>query len=103
MVIVMVMVIKLGKTYLRRVPLVEQELLTVPWHPSSPTVFSGVRVTRSIVLCVCFVDRSHFVLFRLAKFIFVLIPVHVILASESKPLNLVVVGKCLICAFLICP
>jgi hypothetical protein len=42
---------KLGKTHLRRVPLVEQELLTVPWHPSSPTVFSGVRVTRSMVLC----------------------------------------------------
>ena len=26
-------------------------------HLSSPSVFSGVRVTRSIVLCVCFVDR----------------------------------------------
>ena len=26
-------------------------------HFSSPSVFSGVRVTRSIVLCVCFVDR----------------------------------------------
>jgi hypothetical protein len=64
---------KLGKTYLRRVPLVEQELLTVPWHPSSPTVFSGVRVTRSIVLCVCFVDRSHFVLFRLAVVLSVLL------------------------------
>ena len=24
---------------------------------NSPTVFSGVRVTRSLVLCVCFVDR----------------------------------------------
>ena len=24
---------------------------------SSPLVFSGVRVTRSLVLCVCFVDR----------------------------------------------
>jgi hypothetical protein len=41
----------------RRVPLVEQELLTLPWHLSSPTIFSGVRVTRSLVLCVCFVDR----------------------------------------------
>jgi len=30
----------------RRVPLVEQELLTLPEHLSSPTVFSGVRVTR---------------------------------------------------------
>ena len=40
----------------RQVPLVEQELLTLPEHLSSPPVFSGVRVTRSLVLCVCFVD-----------------------------------------------
>jgi len=40
----------------RRVPLVEQELLTLPEHLSSPPVFSGVRVTRSLVLYVCFVD-----------------------------------------------
>ena len=31
----------------------EQELPTLPEHPSSPPVFSGVRVTRSLVLCVC--------------------------------------------------
>ena len=41
----------------RRVPLVEQELLTLPEHLSSPPVFTGVRVTRSLVLYVCFVDR----------------------------------------------
>ena len=41
----------------RRVSLVEQELLTLQEHLSSPPVFSGVRVTRSLVLCVCFVDR----------------------------------------------
>jgi len=41
----------------RRVPLVEQELLTLPEHMSSPLVFSGVRVTRSSDICVCFVDR----------------------------------------------
>jgi hypothetical protein len=41
----------------RRVSLVEQELLTPPEHMSSLPVFSGVRVTRSLVLCVCFVDR----------------------------------------------
>jgi hypothetical protein len=41
----------------RRVSLVEQELLTLPEHLSSPPVFSGVRVTRSLILCVCFVDR----------------------------------------------
>ena len=37
--------------------LVEQELLTLPDHLSSPPVFNGVHVTRSLVLCVCFVDR----------------------------------------------
>jgi len=41
----------------RRVPLVKQELLILPEHLSSPPVFCGVRVTRSSVLCVCFVDR----------------------------------------------
>ena len=34
----------------RRVSLVEQELLILPEHLGSPPVFSGVRVTRSIVL-----------------------------------------------------
>jgi hypothetical protein len=37
----------------RQVPLV----LPIPVHLSSPPVFSGVRVTRSLVLWVCFVDR----------------------------------------------
>jgi hypothetical protein len=37
----------------RRVPLVEQELLTLPEHVISPPLFSGVRVTRFAVLCVC--------------------------------------------------
>ena len=37
--------------------LVEQELLTVPEHLIWPPVFSGVRVTRALVLSVCFVDR----------------------------------------------
>ena len=37
--------------------LVEQELPSLPEHLSSSPVFSGVRVTRSLVLCVCFVDR----------------------------------------------
>ena len=36
----------------RRVPLVERELLTLPEHLSSPPVFIGVRVTRSLVLYV---------------------------------------------------
>ena len=38
------------------VPVLEQ-LFTLPEHMSSPLVFSGVHVTRSLVLCVCFVDR----------------------------------------------
>ena len=38
-------------------PLVEQELLTLPKRLGSPLVFSGVRGTRSLVLCVCFVDH----------------------------------------------
>jgi hypothetical protein len=35
----------------------EAGLLTLPEHLSEPLVFSGVHVTRSLVLCVCFVDR----------------------------------------------
>jgi hypothetical protein len=46
-----------------RVPLAEQELLTLPEHMISPPVFSGVRVTRSLVLCVCFVDRCLYFFF----------------------------------------
>ena len=41
---------------IRRVPLVEQKLLILLGHMSSPPVFGGVRVTRSLTLCV--VDRS---------------------------------------------
>ena len=37
--------------------LVEQELLTLPEHLRSSPVFSGIRVTRSLCLYVCFVDR----------------------------------------------
>ena len=40
-----------------QVPLVGQELLTLPEHLSSLPLFSGVRATRSLVLCVCFVDH----------------------------------------------
>ena len=41
-----------------RLKLVDQELLILPEHQSSPPVISGVRVTRSVVLSVCFVDRD---------------------------------------------
>jgi hypothetical protein len=40
----------------RWMSLVEQEVPILPEHLSSPPVFSGVRVTRSLVLYVCFVD-----------------------------------------------
>ena len=40
----------------RRVLLMEHQLLTLSEHLSSPPVFGGVRVTRSSVLCMCFVD-----------------------------------------------
>ena len=44
--------------------LVEVERLTLPEHMCSPPVFSGVRVTLSLVLCECFVDRCvYFCLF----------------------------------------
>ena len=50
------------------VSLMEQELSNLPLHPSSPPVFIGVRVTQSLPLCVCFVDRffSPFVIFILS-------------------------------------
>ena len=38
-------------------PIVVQELLTLQEHLIPPPVFSGVRVTRYLVLYVCFVDR----------------------------------------------
>ena len=51
----------------QRVSLVEQELRTLPEHLSSPPVFSGVRVTRSLVLYVCLlIVVCSFVLFLLA-------------------------------------
>jgi hypothetical protein len=39
----------------------EGQLPTLPGHLSSPPVFSGVHVTRSLVLCVYFVDRFYVV------------------------------------------
>jgi hypothetical protein len=37
--------------------LVEQELVTHPVHLSAPPIISWDRVTRSLVVYVCFVDR----------------------------------------------
>ena len=57
----------------RRVPIVDEELLTLPEHLMSPLVFSGVLVTRSLVLCVCFVDRClsfcPFLLFAIVLYV----------------------------------
>jgi hypothetical protein len=51
---------------IRRVPLLEQELFTLQEQLRSPTILSRVRVTRSLILCACFVHRClsfcHFVL-----------------------------------------
>jgi hypothetical protein len=47
---------------LARVPLVEQELFTLPKHQSSPPFFSGVHVARFLVFCVVFCS-SLFVFF----------------------------------------
>ena len=44
-------------------PLVEQELPTLPEHFSSPAVFSVVRVTQSLVVCVYFVDSLLILLY----------------------------------------
>jgi hypothetical protein len=47
---------------------------TLPEHLSSPPGFSGVPVTRSLVLCVCFADRClSFVLFLLVIVLSVLL------------------------------
>jgi hypothetical protein len=56
----------------RRVPLVEQELIPHPQHLSSPLVFSGVRVTRSLVFCDKFCG-SLFLIFLLAIVLSVLL------------------------------
>jgi hypothetical protein len=57
------------------VSLVEQELLTLLEHLSSPLVFSGVLVTRSLVFCVMFCKPLcvHLSVFLLAIVLFVLL------------------------------
>ena len=54
------------------VPHVEQELVILQEHPSSPSVFSGVRVAQSLIFCVVFC-RSLFVFFFLATELSVLL------------------------------
>jgi hypothetical protein len=45
--------------------LVEQELLTLPEHLSSPPVFSGVHVAQSLVFFVVYIFVCPFVFFLL--------------------------------------
>ena len=46
-----------AKTLTRWVPRMEQQLLTLLEHMCSLLIFSGIRVTRSLMLCVCVVDH----------------------------------------------
>ena len=67
----------------QRVPIVEQELVTLPKHLSSPLVFNEVRVTRSLALCVCFVYHClSFLHFSLG---------HYVVCSSS-------LGHCVVCS-----
>ena len=50
----------------RWVPLVEQDLLTLPEHLSSPFVIGWVRVARSVAVCVTLSKSLFFVVFPLA-------------------------------------
>jgi hypothetical protein len=73
----------------RRVSLVEQELLTLPEYPSSPSVFSGVRVTRSLVLCVMFCRSFVFFFWPLCCLFFFDIPILItslVSSNSSWPL-----------------
>ena len=75
----------------RWVPLVEQELLTLPEHMSSSPDFSWVRVTRSLVLYVCFVDRClYFFFWPLCCLFFLDIRILIapLVSSNSSYLNL---------------
>ena len=47
----------------RRVPLVEQELPTLPEHMNSPPVFSGDRIARTLVQCVVLCGSLFVLLF----------------------------------------
>ena len=69
------------------VPLVEQELLTLPEHLSSPPVFSGVRVAQS---CRCFVDPclSSIYSFWISLWVFLNIFFHYLAVDISVILGL---------------
>ena len=58
----------------------EQELLTLPEYLRSPPVFCWVRVTRSLVLCVCFVHRLCSFVLLLAIVLSVLLLLAIVLS-----------------------
>ena len=65
---------KIRETLLRQASLVEQELLNFLEHLSSPPVFRGVCVTRSLIFSfICMFCWSLFVLFLLAIVLCVLL------------------------------
>jgi hypothetical protein len=47
----------LSKSQSCRVPLVKQELLTIPKHQSSLLIFNGLRVSQSLVFYVLFCKK----------------------------------------------
>jgi len=62
----------------RQVPLVEQELLTLPEHPSSPMDFSGVHVCPFVFWLLCCLSFNlriliSFLLFSSSSYNFILI------------------------------
>jgi hypothetical protein len=73
---------------------VEQELLTLPEHLSLPPGFSGVRVTRSLALCVCYVWSLFVLLYfffwplRCLFFFDIQILITHLVSSNSSCLNL---------------
>jgi hypothetical protein len=67
---------------------------------SSPPVFCWVRVTRSLVLCVCFVDRClSFVLFLLAIVLSVIL-ITPLVSSHSSYVNFPIVNFPFICSYI---
>jgi hypothetical protein len=52
-----------AKRVTRRVPLVEQKLVTLPGHLSSPPLFSGIRIVQALVSVLCFVNHRFSSLF----------------------------------------
>ena len=87
----------------------EQELLTLRDHLSSSRVFSGVRVIRSLVVCLCFADRYlSFGFFPLAIVLSVLLrytdpeyPFFIFKLYLRRKFILLEIDTCLACVFVL--